>query len=255
MGFSYNPGNAIIPPGVTADNGLTETAGNIQLGGTLLQTTEILLNSFGLGLIQDGDNFLAYFPAGGLSCKTIAEISLETDDLAGNGGSILATPGDATMQVQLAGGGTMSIEFNNSGMFLSDTQNMAGVGYGPGIIPANGISLYGDSYIPDVGYVKSLLGSTDNGSVINGSTTQTLFTYNQSGPNALFELGGKLDQLSGIGSVVFNCSYTDWTGTAQVISFTSTETIMVQGVSTITVSVVVTGVATYDAAAYIKLLF
>lgn len=255
MGFSYNPGNAGASPPVTASNGLTETSGNIELGGQLENVTLIDLNSNPLVFEDSATNTGFGIEPGIISVS--AEDSVSVISVGSTFVQTVQTTGTGAvlMQVQNAStSATKSLELDQNQAVFLDQINESGEGYAADY-SVNGITQYGDRWKPDVGYVNSLLGSTANGSVINGSASQTLFSYNQTGANALFELGGKLDQLSGIGSVVFNCDYTDWTGTTQTISFASTETIMVQGASNITVSIVVTGMATYDAAAYIKFLF
>jgi hypothetical protein len=261
MGFSYYAGTAGgNAGGVTADNGLTETSGNIQLGGLLLDPT--FIDATGQELLIGGANI-----GFEISDNNNGEIGLFASTV---GGSLLfqsePNTGEGINRLRLDSGIDLSVNDNTGigekGLIIPDSTI-------PGITVTDGLTQIGlvydtdyspngeanDRWIPDIGYVKSLLGSTDNGNILNGSATSALFTYHNSAVNALYEIGGALEQLSGIGSVVLNCSYTDWTGSPQTISFLDTKNLMVQAGSDIAVQATVIGIATYNAAAYIKFLF
>jgi hypothetical protein len=267
MPILYNPGNAGGGTPVTAGNGLTLNGSEIDLGGTLSEQTIIALNgnqmfvtdSGGGDVMELSDNGVGFSPQQGSQISgntTGASISFQ----AGNGpdvqsSAIVLGVGSAHLFVEdVPTGNAKGLFMSNEEAFFTDNIQSQGIGYS-GDYSANGIAVYGDRWIPDTGAVKVLLGSTANGSVTGSSASETLFTYNVPGTNGFYELGGAINQISGVGMVVFNVTYTNWEGTTNTISFVDTKTIFVEAGSVLTVATVVTGVVDYDAAAYIKLLF
>lgn len=134
--------SAIIPPTVTADNGLTKTSSNIQLGGALIKPTTVttdVTNTLTLAGLQTDNSPIYFISQNGSDVTRKTSVSTFTNSILA---SVLADNGlnKVGNTIKLGGALTAStfVELDNKTLNLKDTSVVnAGSPTGIIILPGN----------------------------------------------------------------------------------------------------------------------
>src|SRR5690606_4959011 len=95
--------SAILPEAVTADNGLTKTVNNIQLGGELSKNTTISLEDYYLGVAGVRQETRFNFNGG------LVQSGTDINQFGGEASIRLISPGNSVLDLQTYSGGTAQI--------------------------------------------------------------------------------------------------------------------------------------------------
>lgn len=190
---------------LTLNNGLTLTGTNGQLGGALVVNTEIDINGFTFDIAGATVGFALDDTSGSASL---------TGTVGDSGFTNILTPTEISFLLQEPGA-RMGFDFDTfgDGMLVVDTILLAGMHYADDY-SSQGIALYGDRWIPDVGYINahfSNLPVVETWATENISATQVMSTYNTNpGDKSTVRVSVSLfADITAAGTVVTDVTFTD----------------------------------------------
>jgi hypothetical protein len=155
-------------PTLTFNNGLVNTSGIVQLGGSLVQDTAIAagsknfsINALGASFHINSNGILITDSSGSSNYNlsigsTLANLSCFTGTGSSNFNQVIFNTASSDIGYTSSGVFT-GLRIDTGGYsYFNDDNNQQGFSY-PADYSGNGVSTYGDRWIADLGYIKSII--------------------------------------------------------------------------------------------------